>query len=121
MGEVADAMLDGTLCAACGVALIDGPDDEPQGFPGYCSIECANAQGVDLVCDSPRRSPNARPAARQNADRQRAAAARKPFECGKCGKRFRTSHGVAQHESDKHRPKYRPATVHHIDDEDSGP
>lgn len=33
MGEIAEMMLDGTLCAGCGVSL----DSEPAGYPVYCS------------------------------------------------------------------------------------
>lgn len=32
MGEIAEMMLDGTLCAGCGVYL----DEEPAGYPVYC-------------------------------------------------------------------------------------
>lgn len=35
MGEIADAMLDGTLCQCCGTLLVD-PDEEPPGFPQTC-------------------------------------------------------------------------------------
>lgn len=42
MGEIAEMMLDGTLCEMCGVFL-----GEPQGFPGYCSSECAKDRGAD--------------------------------------------------------------------------
>lgn len=35
MGEIADMMLDGTMCAGCGVFLRDGEDGA--GFPEYCS------------------------------------------------------------------------------------
>jgi hypothetical protein len=44
MGEYAEMMLDGTCCEACGCYL----DREPQGFPGYCSKECAADRGVQL-------------------------------------------------------------------------
>ncbi|MFW5945044.1 MAG: hypothetical protein ACOCTU_07265 [Bacteroidota bacterium] len=44
MGEIADMMLDGTLCECCGVYL--DPDETPPGFPQYCSIECAKARGA---------------------------------------------------------------------------
>ena len=33
MGDIADMMLDGTLCEGCGVLLADG---ESYGFPGLC-------------------------------------------------------------------------------------
>jgi hypothetical protein len=35
MGEIADLMLDGTMCQGCGVFLCDGEDGP--GFPGWCS------------------------------------------------------------------------------------
>lgn len=35
MGEIADMILDGTMCAGCGEWLNDGADGD--GFPGYCS------------------------------------------------------------------------------------
>ena len=37
MGEIAEAMLDGTFCAGCGETLVYGPEDEPAGFPQYCA------------------------------------------------------------------------------------
>lgn len=46
MGEVADMMLDGTLCECCGQLLI-GPGKEPAGYPQYCSKECAEANGAE--------------------------------------------------------------------------
>lgn len=36
MGEIAEMMLDGTLCASCGVYM----DGEPAGFPEDCET-CA--------------------------------------------------------------------------------
>jgi hypothetical protein len=44
MGEIADMMINGQMCAFCGVWL--GLDDEP-GFPVYCSIECREEHNVD--------------------------------------------------------------------------
>ena len=38
MGEIADMMLDGTMCSGCGEWLHDGEDGP--GYPGYCS-SCA--------------------------------------------------------------------------------
>ena len=43
MGEIADAMLDGTLCEGCG-SYIDG--DSASGFPRYCSPQCAADRGA---------------------------------------------------------------------------
>ena len=42
MGEIADMMLDGTLCEGCGEYI----DDEGYGVPRYCSDECAK----DSIC-----------------------------------------------------------------------
>lgn len=44
MGEIAEMMLDGTLCAQCGIPIV-GPGEEPAGYPGYCSRQCAEAGG----------------------------------------------------------------------------
>lgn len=37
MGEIADMMLDGTLCQVCGVAMIHSEEEEPCGFPVTCA------------------------------------------------------------------------------------
>jgi hypothetical protein len=42
MGEIADMMLDGTLCEGCGEYI----DDEVPGYPRYCSAKCAGDRGV---------------------------------------------------------------------------
>lgn len=42
MGEIAEMMLDGTLCEACGVFI--GSD---AGFPQYCSKQCADDRGAE--------------------------------------------------------------------------
>lgn len=39
MGEIAEMMLDGTLCACCGDLLIS-EGEEPAGYPIYCAA-CA--------------------------------------------------------------------------------
>jgi len=36
MGEIADMMLEGTLCAGCGVYIGEGD----MGIPQYCSNDC---------------------------------------------------------------------------------
>lgn len=43
MGEIADMMINGTLCEGCGEAL----EGEAGGFPRYCSSSCAKDRGVD--------------------------------------------------------------------------
>ena len=40
MGEIAEMMLDGTLCAGCGVVM-HGPGEESCGIPSFCSADCA--------------------------------------------------------------------------------
>ena len=59
-GEIADMMLDGTLCASCGVPLFDSAGSAdgvvPWGFPNYCSPQCARDQGAThwkggLLCE----------------------------------------------------------------------
>lgn len=40
MGDIADMMLDGTLCEGCGVFL-----GEASGHVRYCSKQCANDRG----------------------------------------------------------------------------
>jgi len=47
MGEIAEMMLDGTLCASCGTYM----EGEAVGFPSYCSSRCAKDAGVDFAAD----------------------------------------------------------------------
>lgn len=42
MGEIAEMMLDGTLCEGCGVYL----EGDGEGIPRYCSDECARDRGA---------------------------------------------------------------------------
>ncbi len=44
MGEIADMMLDGTLCECCGEFIGDAT-----GYPGYCSKECAEGRGATFT------------------------------------------------------------------------
>lgn len=43
MGEIADMMLDGTLCQGCGVYI---ESDNDAGVPRYCSRQCAVDSGA---------------------------------------------------------------------------
>lgn len=43
MGEIADMMINGDMCEMCGVWL----DGDGEGFPRYCSKECADDRGAD--------------------------------------------------------------------------
>lgn len=45
MGEIADMMLDGTMCEGCGAFI----DDAGYGIPRYCSDECARDRGFDGI------------------------------------------------------------------------
>ncbi|MBZ9939183.1 hypothetical protein LB518_22995 [Mesorhizobium sp. BR1-1-16] len=101
MGEIAEMMLDGTLCEGCG-AYLDGEGD---GIPRYCSRECASDRGAQD------RLPLTR---KQRADRsidlgeivmKKAGGlpeqAHKPWLC-ECGQRFRLESGARQHWRDSH-------------------
>lgn len=44
MGDIADMMIDGTCCECCGEFM----GSEGEGFPRYCSEQCANDRGVDF-------------------------------------------------------------------------
>lgn len=48
MGEIAEMMLDGTLCECCGEYI---HDDEASGFPRYCSQSCAADRGMEFFGD----------------------------------------------------------------------
>lgn len=49
MGEIADDMLSGEMCEACGTYIGCGD----AGIPMYCSRECAKSRGADItqVCN----------------------------------------------------------------------
>jgi hypothetical protein len=99
MGEIADMMLDGTLCEGCGDFI-----GRHAGFPQYCSPRCAADRGLPYTppTQRPRSSATAKKAARHNRERKlRAKAAGKPFECY-CGKLCRTADGLKAHQQAKH-------------------
>lgn len=52
MGDIADAMLDGTLCEGCGTYM----EGESEGFPRYCSDACEADRGAAAP---PHRAPRA--------------------------------------------------------------
>ena len=79
MGEIADMMLDGTLCASCGVAL-GGPEDEPAGYPIFC------ASCKPHFIDEP----------------DKPASQGKPYMCSECSKLFRLESALDQHVRAKH-------------------
>lgn len=52
MGEIAEMMLDGTLCECCG-CFIDADGD---GIPRYCSTQCAQDRGAGSATKPGKRS-----------------------------------------------------------------
>lgn len=74
MGEIAEMMLDGTLCECCGAFI-----GASVGYPRYCSTKCANDRGVTEVHP-----------ARHNKT-----------SCPQCSKRVKTI-GLWQHIRDVH-------------------
>lgn len=84
MGDIANMMLDGTLCEACGEYM--GSDS---GYPNYCSEECARDRGMTLE--------DGIPVARQDTPPRR-----KIVPCPDCGKKCRGDGGVMQHQNAKH-------------------
>ena len=78
MGEIAEAMLDGTFCAACGEYMGEG-----DGFPRYCSPACD-----PYVHTTSHDQPPYNAAGRHR--------------CKDCGKKFRTPQGLEDHQRAKH-------------------
>lgn len=74
MGEIADMMLDGTLCECCGVLL----DGKSAGYPRYCGPLCAQDRGG--VYDG----------------------GNEVHRCDDCGRQFKTAEAAAQHWLAKH-------------------
>jgi len=72
MGDVADMMLDGILCESCGVFL----NDEPQGYPCYCS-DCATFKS--------KQKPKVKLS--------------KNFKCTQCNRLFSCESNLKQHEA----------------------
>ena len=93
MGEIADMMLDGTLCECCGCYI--GSD---AGFPQYCSDECAADRGALAQ----RSSTFARTPVKARYDAVTKVA--KPYTCqiDGCGKRFASQADKRRHRRMKH-------------------
>lgn len=79
MGEIAEMMLDGTLCVQCGGYIEHG---EPDGTPRYCSAACRRDAGVDAP-------------ARGKLTNNRAT-------CPVCRKQFTSRKARRMHQRDKH-------------------
>lgn len=76
MGEIAEMMLDGEMCAGCGEWL-----GESYGFPQYCSF--CHGDDEPKIFDGELRST-------------------KKIPCDICGKRVHKGNGLRQHIRDKH-------------------
>lgn len=80
MGDIADAMLDGTMCQVCGEYLFN---DDPPGYP----VTCAGCGG-DVMDDAPANTPKD----------PKTIACPDPI----CERKFRNRQAAAQHWVDKH-------------------
>lgn len=83
MGDIADMMLDGTLCQGCGCFI----SANSQGFPGYCG-SCGREAKAG------RKQANVARSAAQHA-------AAKKSPCHACGRRV-SFVGMADHIKDSH-------------------
>jgi hypothetical protein len=101
MGEIADAMLDGTLCACCGAYM--GSD---AGFPQYCSRQCTPDELRDPELT---KSERIRKRQRERVDLPRFNPYSIPprdgtVQCEHCPRWIKPV-GMAQHIRDKHPEK----------------
>ncbi len=80
MGDIADMMLDGTMCQVCGEYLFTDP---PAGYP----VTCAGCGG-DVMDDTPVNTPKD----------PKTVACPEPL----CERKFRNRQAAAQHWVDKH-------------------
>jgi hypothetical protein len=86
MGEIADMMLDGTMCQGCGEFMCDGADGP--GYPGYC----AGCRREDSRPPRFRHQP-------KNLSRQ---VKHGPHQCPNCDRSFGGQIALLQHQQDKH-------------------
>lgn len=84
MGEIAEMMLDGTMCEGCG-EFLHGGNDGP-GFPGRC-CSCRNMIETDVHRQRSAIRPSKRPDSAQ---------------CSICKKRCKSEAGLQAHMADKH-------------------
>ncbi|HUY05074.1 MAG TPA: hypothetical protein VMV33_17490 [Rhodocyclaceae bacterium] len=86
-GEIAEMMLDGTLCQDCGQYM---GEDAGLGFPVSCGC---NGESSDYECDAPEPTKK-RPAG--------------TYQCHDCNRRpFTTKRGLHDHQMQKHRVQCR--------------
>lgn len=83
MGEIADMMLDGTMCQLCGVWLNEGEDGD--GYPQYCA-GCQPDEDDDVVYG--------------RADKARPPEPR--YACPVCDRKLKSYEGYLDHYRTKH-------------------
>ena len=84
MGEIADMMLDGTLCEGCGEYIGLGG-----GYSQYCSPQCAADRGVEFD--------------NTFLYERRARGGAEKVQCPDCGKSCKGEQGVKDHRRAKHK------------------
>jgi hypothetical protein len=105
-GEIAEMMLDGTLCEACGVAL----EGIGNGYPRYCSDGCARDRGAI----EQHQALQCRPGQVQPSKPERARWRRtqtEPLTCPFCGFRRKTTRALADHMRDSHQARMTIETI----------
>lgn len=90
-GEIAEMMLDGTLCEGCGGFM----SDAGEGSPRYCSEQCARDRGAPSCEPVARPQPNKADRARWRRQQN------KPCYCPMCGCR-KEGRPLADHIRDAH-------------------
>lgn len=88
MGEIADMITDGTMCA-CGEFIDEGRDGP--GFMQYCSPQCERDYGTPTHEFGDVKISNQR---RIECDFQ--------MDVGYCDRKFKTGAAMEQHKQDKH-------------------
>ena len=91
MGEIADMMLEGDLCASCGTFIDEQGGD---GYPRYCSRQCAIDQGALDAYNAEQKAPR-RPAQWQRTD------VPPKVVCPTFGRKV-SEKGLPDHQRDKH-------------------
>lgn len=89
MGEIAEAMLDGTMCECCGEYLGEG-----DGCPRYCSDRCARDRGMLPAEDLLKQAATMVAKVGNEVEKLRI--------CDVCGKRLKNADGCQQHKRAKH-------------------
>ena len=99
MGEIAEMMLDGTMCEGCGEVM--GGQNPYGSSPDYCSPQCARARGADWWLEMNGYAPlgGQKPRAPRAPRKQKGP---RDTPCTVCGKHFRGQEGMENHRRMKH-------------------